>query len=273
MEDFSHYKNLFSIPEGTIYLNGNSLGPPLKSTGNVINDFIENDLPFSYNTKVGEAGVKLSGGQRQRLGIARALVEEPDILLLDEPTNHLDMQSQEVLQSALNHYTGTVIIVSHNRAFLDPVVERTLEFRQGQPPRLFFGNLSYYLDKGAEEQRGSGSSTTPTGQAPEGNLNSVNRKEQRRRKAEARQQRNRVLKPLEDRLADLESKISELESARETLTEHMSNPEVASDAEELRKASNAFQSVGEQLEKAYSEWSELSDEVETMRAKLEASDL
>ncbi len=219
-----------------------------------------------------EVGV-LSGGERSRVALVRMLVRPANFLILDEPTNHLDMQSQEVLQSALNHYTGTVIIVSHNRAFLDPVVERTLEFRQGQPPRLFFGNLSYYLDKVAEEQRGSGSSTTPTGQAPEGNLNSVNRKEQRRRKAEARQQRNRVLKPLEDRLADLESKISELESARETLTEHMSNPEVASDAEELRKASNAFQSVGEQLEKAYSEWSELSDEVETMRAKLEASDL
>ena len=152
-------------------------------------------------------------------------------------------------------------------------MERTLEFRQGRGPRLYFGNLSYYLDKVAEEQRDTSNSPASTQEALEGTTAPVNRREQRRLKAEARQQRNRVLKPLEDRLATLESKISELESARETLTEHMSNPEVASDAEELRKTSTAFQSVGEQLEKAYSEWSELSDEVETTRAKLEASDL
>ena len=67
--------------------------------------------------------------------------------------------------------------------------------------------------------------------------------------------------------------ITEFESAKETLTEHMSKPEVASDPEELRKTSEAFQAVGGQLEKAYSEWSQLSDEVEIMRKKLEATNL
>ena len=71
----------------------------------------------------------------------------------------------------------------------------------------------------------------------------------------------------------MESAITEFESAKETLTEHMSKPEVASDTEELRKTSEAFQAVGSQLEKAYSEWSQLSDEVEKMRAKLETADL
>ena len=219
-----------------------------------------------------EVGV-LSGGERSRVALVRMLVRPANFLILDEPTNHLDMHSQEVLQNALNHYSGTVIIVSHNRAFLDPVVERTLEFRQGQGPRLYFGNLSYYLDKVSEEQRDCESPNASPEQVSAGSSNQVNRKEQRRRKAEARQQRNRLLKPLEDQLASLESKISELESAKETFTEHMSTPEVASDAEKLRKTSSAFQSVAEQLEKAYSEWSKLSDEVETMQAKLDVSDL
>ena len=222
-----------------------------------------------------EVGV-LSGGERSRVALVRMLVRPANFLILDEPTNHLDMQSQEVLQNALNHYTGTIIIVSHNRAFLDPVAERTLEFRQGQPPKLYYGNLSYYLDKVAEEERlqsqqktapRSTSSTNTPGDV------GVNRREQRRREAEARQQRNRVLKPLEERLEKLETSITEFESAKETLTEHMSQPEVAGDTEELRKTSDAFQSVSNQLEKAYSDWSELSNEVETMRSKLKATQL
>ena len=97
-----------------------------------------------------EVGV-LSGGERSRVALVRMLVRPANFLILDEPTNHLDMQSQEVLQHALNHYPGTIVIVSHNRSFLDPVVDRTLEFRHGRPPKLYYGNLSYYLDKVAEE--------------------------------------------------------------------------------------------------------------------------
>jgi ATP-binding cassette subfamily F protein 3 len=218
----------------------------------------------------------LSGGERSRVALVRMLVRPANFLILDEPTNHLDMQSQEVLQHALISYPGTIIIVSHNRSFLDPVVERTLEFRQGNSPKLYFGNLSYYLDKVAEEEAASsrqGSAPTANTQSSTAATAGGNRKEQRRREAELRQQRNRVLKPLEERLKKLETSISEYETAKETLTEHMSNPGVAGDADELRKASSAFRSVSDQLEKAFSEWSELSDEVETMRTTLEASGL
>jgi ATP-binding cassette subfamily F protein 3 len=218
----------------------------------------------------------LSGGERSRVALVRMLVRPANFLILDEPTNHLDMQSQEVLQHALISYPGTIIIVSHNRSFLDPVVERTLEFRQGNSPKLYFGNLSYYLDKVAEEEAASsrqGSAPTANTQSSTAAMAGGTRKEQRRREAELRQQRNRVLKPLEERLKKLETSISEYETAKETLTEHMSNPGVAGDADELRKASSAFRSVSDQLEKAFSEWSELSDEVETMRTTLEASGL
>ena len=213
----------------------------------------------------------LSGGERSRVALVRMLVRPANFLILDEPTNHLDMQSQEVLQHALISYPGTIIIVSHNRSFLDPVVERTLEFRQGSSPKLYFGNLSYYLDKVAEEEAASsrqGSAPTANTQSSTAATAGGNRKEQRRREAELRQQRNRVLKPLEERLKKLETSISEYETAKETLTEHMSNPGVAGDADELRKASSAFRSVSDQLEKAFSEWSELSDEVEPPTLRL-----
>ena len=217
----------------------------------------------------------LSGGERSRVALVQMLVRPANFLILDEPTNHLDMQSQEVLQDALTQYPGTIIIVSHNRSFLDPVVERTLEFRQGKQPRLYHGNLSYYLDKVAEdERRGGNPSPAPAGDGTASTKEgALTRKEERRREAKVRQQRNLVLKPLEEQLEKLETMITEFESAKETLTEHMSKPEVASDPEELRKTSEAFQAVGGQLEKAYSEWSQLSDEVETMRKKLEATNL
>ena len=218
----------------------------------------------------------LSGGERSRVALVQMLVRPANFLILDEPTNHLDMQSQEVLQDALTQYPGTIIIVSHNRSFLDPVVERTLEFRQGKQPRLYHGNLSYYLDKVAEDEHlSSKSRTVPTGERATSTTRegSLTRKEERRREAKMRQQRNLVLKPLEQQLEKLETAITEFEAAKETLTEHMSKPEVASDTEELRKTSEAFQAVGGQLEKAYSEWSQLSDEVETMRRKLEATNL
>lgn len=218
----------------------------------------------------------LSGGERSRVALVQMLVRPANFLILDEPTNHLDMQSQDVLQEALTAYPGTIIIVSHNRAFLDPVVERTLEFRQERKPRLYHGNLSYYLDKVAEDENRTtqrGAANSITGSSSTTRDGSLTRKEERRREAKTRQQRRLVLKPLEERLEKLEATITEFEAARETLTQHMSKPEVASDPDELRKTSEAFQSVGNQLEKAFSEWSELTDEVDKMRAKLEATDL
>ncbi|NNC89755.1 MAG: ABC-F family ATP-binding cassette domain-containing protein [Akkermansiaceae bacterium] len=211
----------------------------------------------------------LSGGERSRVALVRMLVRPANFLILDEPTNHLDMQSQEVLQNALHHYTGTVIIVSHNRAFLDPLVTRTLEFRQGQAPRIFFGNLTYYLEKKEEEESGraagGGGKEAVHDLAPE---TPANRKEQRRQEAELRKKRARVLKPLEDELAVLEEKIAELEAAKATLTEHLGKPEVTGDPEELRKATTAFQSLSEQLETAFTEWTSLSDQVEKVRAEV-----
>jgi len=94
----------------------------------------------------------LSGGERSRVALVSMLVQPANFLILDEPTNHLDVQSQEVLQRALQEYPGSYLIVSHNRSFLDPIVTKTLEFRPNQDPQLYHGNISYYLDKKEEEK-------------------------------------------------------------------------------------------------------------------------
>ena len=212
----------------------------------------------------------LSGGERSRVALVRMLVQPANFLILDEPTNHLDVQSQEVLQNALIGYEGTVIIVSHNRSFLDPLVGKTLEFRPDHDPRLFAGNITYYLDKTAEEKTGkvqlSGTNTTKPSASKAGA--GANRKEQRKMEAQKRQQRAQLLKPLESELETLESNIAEFEGAQATLTTALSSEEVASDPDKLQQTANAVQSVTEKLETAYSRWGELSDEIEKVKEKL-----
>jgi ATP-binding cassette subfamily F protein 3 len=226
----------------------------------------------------------LSGGERSRVALVRMLLQPANFLILDEPTNHLDMQSQDVLQRALIDYPGTVMIVSHNRYFLDRLVTKTLEFRPGESPRTFVGNITYYLEKTAEEakaERAAGPklsklnsskpvikpivAPTPTA-APASE--SGNRKDQRRIDADNRQKRAQVLKPLEDELASLEKKIAELEAAQVTLTAHLSEPSVAADPDKFRQATQAVANVTQGLENAYSRWGDLSAEIEALNAKL-----
>lgn len=88
----------------------------------------------------------LSGGEKSRVALAKMLITPANFLIFDEPTNHLDMQSKHILQQALIQYEGTLMIISHDRAFLDPIVNKTLEI-QRDSARIFLGNISFYLDK------------------------------------------------------------------------------------------------------------------------------
>ena len=212
----------------------------------------------------------LSGGERSRVALVCMLLRPANFLILDEPTNHLDMQSQDVLQRALIDYPGSVLIVSHNRSLLDPLVTKTLEFRIGEPPRLFSGNITYYLEKTAEENpRAATGLTTKTGGPPAANPPaSINRKDQRRLGAEARELRAKVLRPLETELEALEARIAGFEAAQTTLTAALSSDEVAADPDKLRDTSLAVARITTALETSYSRWGELSDEIEKAKAKL-----
>ena len=210
----------------------------------------------------------LSGGERSRVALVCMLLTPANFLILDEPTNHLDMQSQDVLQRALIDYPGSVLIVSHNRSFLDPLVQKTLEFRPGRQPTLYHGNISYYLEKTAADEARAAFTKPPVRSAGQEIPGAVSRKDQRRLDAEARERRTRLLKPLEAELAALEAKIAEMETAQHTLTSFLSSEECASDSDKLRETSTAIERMMQSLENAYSRWGELSDELITVRAKL-----
>ena len=229
----------------------------------------------------------LSGGERSRVALVRMLVRPANFLILDEPTNHLDMRSQDILQQALMEYEGTLLIVSHNRNFLDPIISKTIEFRQGHDPRLFHGNLTYYLDKSEAEEKAEKlkmASSAPVKKTPkkapapekkpepeapkpaENAQPTVNRKEQRKAEAAARQS----LKPLKSDLEKLEEEIASIEGKQKALSEQLSSPELGSDAEKFQETTHALASLTDKLNKAYSNWDTLTAEIEALEATLSA---
>jgi len=199
------------------------------------------------------------------------LLRPANFLILDEPTNHLDMQSQEVLQRARRDYPGSVMIVSHNRDFLDPLVTKTLEFHPERQPQVYAGNISYYLEKSEELAGRAAAAAKP--QAKAAVIESGgNRKEQRRLEAAQREKRSKVLKPLELEFEAVEKKIAELEGAQATLTQQLSSQEVAADPEKFRQVSEAISRLAKSLENGYSRWDELSDEIDKVKKELGVED-
>jgi ATP-binding cassette subfamily F protein 3 len=220
----------------------------------------------------------LSGGERSRVALVCMLLRPANFLILDEPTNHLDMQSQDVLQRALIDYPGSVMIVSHNRNFLDPLVDKTLEFQPGRQPVLYAGNITYYLEKSAEDEairKGEPKLTSlataangSNGSSSRQSVPGVNRKEQRRIEAEQREIRSKVLKPLEAEFEALETRIAELEGAQATLATQLSDESVVNDPARFREVTNAVDKLAKSLETSYSRWGALSEEIERLRVKL-----
>jgi len=212
----------------------------------------------------------LSGGERGRLSLANMLLTPSNFLILDEPTNHLDMKSQSVLQQALMDYTGSFVIVSHNRDFLDPIVTKTLEFRVGEEPRLYIGNLSYYLEKKAAEKARMGNVTqaAPSLVKRAGDSDGASGKERRRIEADRRKEKNTVLKPLMDRVAIVEKDIAAAEAEKQTLMQKMNGSNFGNDAEEVRLTFHRYAEAEKALEQAYSKWSETSEELEKAEKEL-----
>ncbi|MFK5920758.1 MAG: ABC-F family ATP-binding cassette domain-containing protein [Verrucomicrobiota bacterium] len=212
----------------------------------------------------------LSGGERSRLALARMLLRPANFLVLDEPTNHLDIQSQEVLQKALATYTGTYVIVSHNRSFLDPLVTKVLEFVPKKAPRLFHGNLSDYLDKKAAEKEAQAAAQPKAG-GRESSSGSGNRKEQRRLEAQRRQQRSKVLKPLQEKLETVETLIAKLEGEKPELLAKLGDADFFKSEPDLaRVTAHRFKDLEYEMQKAYSDWDEVSADLERAEAELGA---
>ncbi len=206
----------------------------------------------------------LSGGERNRLALAKILTQQANFLILDEPTNHLDMRSQDALQRALSDYQGAFLIVSHNRAFVDQIVTKTLEIRK-DGLTLFPGNVSDYLRH--IERMESGPQTQATASTPataKPKPSGLSPKERRQKRAALVSE----LSPLKKKATALEQRIADLETSQETLETKMADPEFFK-TNEAKEAMITHDRDRSALENAYETWSSLSDQIAEKEEQLE----
>ena len=167
----------------------------------------------------------LSGGERARLAMARMMLEPRNLLVLDEPTNHMDMRSKDILKNAIMKYDGTVVVVSHDREFLDGMVEKVYEFRDGGV-KEYLGGIYYFLEKRKleslqeVERRDAPAKTPAKGDEPKpavsGKLSYEQRKEQEKQLRKAK----KVVETIEAELADIEKRIAEYDARFAAATEY-----------------------------------------------------
>ncbi|MGB5192041.1 MAG: ABC-F family ATP-binding cassette domain-containing protein, partial [Polyangiales bacterium] len=195
----------------------------------------------------------LSGGERARVALAKILINPGNVLLMDEPTNHLDLQTTEALTDALATYDGTLLFVSHNRAFIRRLATKLWVVHDGGV-ESYAGTLDDYIWSCQDRD------VTPATEAaikPAARKKSRQaRKEERRKAAELRAQRNRKMKPLEKRIHELEQTIATLEKTIAEHNEELSNPEVYEDAERRDALLRNVAEAQVKLEMAFEEWTE-----------------
>jgi ATP-binding cassette, subfamily F, member 3 len=204
----------------------------------------------------------LSGGEKSRLALAKMLLQPSNLIVMDEPTNHLDMRSKTVLQQALVEFEGSCVIVSHDRDFLDPLVNKVVEFQAGRI-KTYLGNISDYIDTKRRERdqaavrlRGGGSGTPQEG--------GISEKARKRQEAEARQRRYEIAKPFQDKIAALERAIEQKEAEKLRMEKEMTDPEFFRQGERAGEISARYKCVQQELADAYYRWGELSKELERL---------
>ena len=163
----------------------------------------------------------LSGGERSRLAMARMMLEPHNLLILDEPTNHMDMRSKDILKTALQKFDGTVVVVSHDREFLDGIVDKVYEFRDGGV-REYLGGIYYFLEKRKVEnlreieRKAPVASAAKSEPASSGKLSYEQKKEQEKLLRKLRKN----VEMIEAELAEVEKKIAEYDARFATATEY-----------------------------------------------------
>ena len=206
----------------------------------------------------------LSGGERTRLAMIKLLLEPVNFLILDEPTNHLDMRSKGVLKEAIRDFDGTVIIVSHDRDFLDGLATKVYEFGGGLVKEHLGGIYDFLQKKQIESlnelQKSPSLSASPTaGKAASGNVGAEPVQPSAAKLSyEEQKELNKKLKKLERRVADCEAEIEQTEAAIAILEARMATPEGASDMSLYEQ----HQKLKEQLDRVMEEWDAATVELE-----------
>ena len=228
---------------------------------------ISDDYPYLNNTQIrnvlaaflftGDDVFKrigdLSGGERGRVSLAKLMLSEANFLILDEPTNHLDITSKEILESALNQYTGTVFFVSHDRYFINQTATRILDLT-GKTVINYIGNYDYYLEKREEQTALHVTAGQAEARVPEKtSAVKMDWEQQKKEQARIRKQEN-AIKKVE---ADIEAK----EQAIAEIDEKLADLAIATNSAKLNELGSLRAKEQEALDELYEQWETLSSEL------------
>ncbi|MDM0446695.1 ABC-F family ATP-binding cassette domain-containing protein [Clostridium perfringens] len=194
----------------------------------------------------------LSGGEKCKINLLKLMLSKANLLLLDEPTNHLDIMSREALEDAILSYDGTLIVISHDRYFLNKVINKIVELQENGL-KTYLGNYNYYMDKKAnpnryediDEEINQGKTKTQI-------------KEERKKKKSA----EKSARALRAQLRDVEKLIPQKEEELEKLQGMLCAEEVYSNPEESVRVNKEINSVQEEIDSLYATWEELSESLE-----------
>ena len=200
----------------------------------------------------------LSGGERGRVSLAKLMLSNANFLILDEPTNHLDMVSKEILENALNSYTGTVLYVSHDRYFINTTATRIIEL-VGQTTVNYIGNYDYYIEKKdaltAAALAGKPADSSSAVSAAQKNA----QKESAKADWKHSKEEQALLKKKKNELKKTEERITVIEDRLKAIEEESALPEVCTDTARLLELHKESTKLSEELDTLYEKWEELSE--------------
>ncbi len=234
------------------------------SLGKSVFSEIHDDFPFLTETEVRtylgsflfhgddvfKTVDKLSGGEKCRINLLKLMLEKSNFLILDEPTNHLDIPSREALEDALLEYDGTIFVISHDRYFLNKVVNQIFELKEDGVEK-YLGNYTYYIEKKNNPKRFPGIDEMDVPNKTQGD------KDKKKRKGREKDQREK-----KKQLKTLEDQIQNLEQENEKLTLDLTTEVVYSSPEKSREISMTITDNSNTLESLYEEWEEFLTEDE-----------
>lgn len=200
----------------------------------------------------------LSGGERGRVSLAKLMLSNANFLILDEPTNHLDMVSKEILENALNSYTGTVLYVSHDRYFINTTATRIIEL-VGQTTVNYIGNYDYYIEKKdaltAAALAGKPADSSSAVSAAQKNA----QKESAKADWKQSKEEQALLKKKKNELKKTEERITIIENRLKAIEEESALPEVCTDTARLLELHKESTKLSKELDTLYEKWEELSE--------------
>ncbi len=214
----------------------------------------------------------LSGGEKARVSLAKILLSPSNFLIMDEPTNHLDAASRASLEKALMEYDGTLLLISHDRYFLDKLVNRVIEIKDGKL-KEYNGSYSHYLEKREAETAATAAEIVPSGKSdkkPVSGGSQRKTKEQKQQEAAARQKISKERKRLSEIIKNAETQMEVLTEQKDSLEQQLADPQTYSQTELFLQLQKEYDTVLKMLPEVEAAWENAHLKLEELLSNLPA---